>query len=247
MTTIITVTNQKGGVGKTTTVIHLAHGLARAGKRVLIVDLDPQGQAAVALNVEQAPAVFNLLMTGSIEAVQARPKLDIVPGNKRTASAQAAMSATPDEFPADYLRKILTPALPQYDYLLFDTSPSVGGLQERAIWASHWIIVPTASEFMSINGLDATIATLSNLNARGWKGFLKGILPTFYDEQTRESQNAIGYLRDQFGRQGVLLSPIHRATALRECAASGQTVFEVYPLSKAADDYQNFVTEIMER
>jgi len=123
-----------------------------------------------------------------------------------------------------------------YDYIFFDTSPSVGGLQERAMWISKWVLTPTATEFLSIDGLRQTQGTMDALKERGWKGKLLGILPTFYDEQTRESQAAIGELRTAFPK--TLLSPIHRATVLRECAANGRTVFEMYPKSRAAQDYQ---------
>ncbi len=238
--TIITITNQKGGVGKTTTVTHLAHGLTLFGaRRVLIVDLDPQGQSAVALDVEQSPGVFGLLIAEQSPAaliVQAREGLSILPGNKKTGAAQLAMSVDLASYPMDYIGRVLRPAMDDYDYILFDTSPSVGGLQERAMWVSKWVIVPTSTEYLSMDGLRQTQGTMAVLTERGWKGKLLGVLPTFYDTQTRESQAAIGELRIAFPK--TLLSPIHRATVLRECAANGQTVFEMYPKSRAAQDYE---------
>lgn len=238
--TYITITNQKGGVGKTTTVTHLAHGLALFGaRRVLIVDLDPQGQAAIALDVEQSPGVFGLLIAEQPPApliVRAREGLDILPGNKKTGAAQVAMSVDLASYPMGYIGHVLRPITDRYDYVIFDTSPSVGGLQERAMWISKWVIVPTSTEYLSMDGLRQTQATMDTLTERGWKGKMLGVLPTFYDTQTRESQAAIGELRDAFPK--TLLSPIHRATVFRECAASGRTVFEAYPRSRAATDCQ---------
>lgn len=248
MTTILTITNQKGGVGKTTTVIHLSHGLALAGKRVLIVDLDPQGQSAIALDVEQTPGVFSLLIAEQPPAsliVQARERLSILPGNKKTGAAQITMSVDLASYPMDYIGRALRPVMADYDYIFFDTSPSVGGLQERAMWISKWVLTPTATEFLSIDGLRQTQGTMDALKERGWKGKLLGILPTFYDEQTRESQAAIGELRAAFPQ--TLLSPIHRATILRECAANGRTAFEMYPRSRATQDYQILTDFVLER
>lgn len=247
--TIVTITNQKGGVGKTTTVVSLAHGLVLFGdRRVLIVDLDPQGQSAVALDVEQTPGVFSLLIAEQPPAsliVKAREKLNILPGNKETSAAQLAMSVDLASYPMDYIGRVLRPVMNDYDYILFDTSPSVGGLQERAMWVSKWVIVPTSTEYLSMDGLRQTQETMAVLAERGWKGKLLGILPTFYDTQTRESQAAIGELRAAFPK--TLLSPIHRATVLRECAANGRTVFEMYPRSRAAQDYQALTEFVLGR
>lgn len=245
MTKTITVTNQKGGVGKTTSAVHLAHGLALAGYRVLVVDLDPQGQVAIALDIEQTPAVFSLLIGEQPPAslvVNARERLAIITGNKRTATAQSTMAADPTYYPLDYLTHILKPVAAHYDYIVFDTSPSVGGLQERAIWVSDWILIPSATEYLSLTSVGDTVSTLTNLASRSWAGKLLGILPTFYDEQTRQSQESLEHLSQNFS--AVLLSPIHRATLLRECAAEGKTVFEKDASSRAAKQYRALVKKV---
>jgi chromosome partitioning protein len=245
MTKTITVTNQKGGVGKTTSVIHLAHGLALAGHRVLVVDLDPQGQVAIALDIEQTSSVFSLLIGEQPPAslvANAREWLAVITGNKRTATAQSTMAADPTYYPLDYLARVLKPVAAHYDYIIFDTSPSVGGLQERAIWASDWVLIPSATEYLSLTGISDTVSTLKNLANRGWAGKLLGILPTFYDEQTRQSQESLEHLAQNFS--AVLLSPIHRATLLRECAAEGKTAFEKDASSRAAKQYQTLVKKM---
>ena len=105
------------------------------------------------------------------------------------------------------------------------------------MWASDFVIIPTATEFLSADGVGKVVQMMSILqHKKGWKGSLLGVLPTFYDEQTRESKSTHEDLRQIFGES--LLAPIHRATILRECAAEGQTIFEKDPESRAAQEYQ---------
>jgi chromosome partitioning protein len=128
-------------------------------------------------------------------------------------------------------------------YIIFDTAPSVGGIQERAVWASDLVIVPTATEFLSAEGVGKVMRMMSILQSKKrWGGALLGILPTFYDEQTRESEATMDNLVDRFSPN--VLIPIHRATILRECAASGQTIFETDPDSRAAAEYQVLVQKV---
>jgi chromosome partitioning protein len=128
--------------------------------------------------------------------------------------------------------------------VIFDTSPSVGGLQERAAWAADLVIVPVATEFSSLDSLLKTIAMLRSLHAdKGWKGGILGILPTFYDDQTRESRSSLDDLKRQY--RSLVLPPIHRATVLRECWAEGQTIFEKDPHCRSALEYQKLVDLIV--
>ena len=129
-------------------------------------------------------------------------------------------------------------------YIIFDTAPSVGGIQERAVWASDLVLVPTATEFLSADGVSKVLHMMSILQEqKNWRGNLLGILPTFYDEQTRESKATIADLRERFDTS--VLTPIHRATLLRECAAQGQTIFEMDPLCRAAKEYEALTRHVM--
>lgn len=245
-TKIISVTNQKGGVGKTTTAVSLAHGLARKGKQVLLVDLDPQGQSATALGRNPAMGVFYLLTMGttppetafvkSLIQPTARDGLWLMPGDQQTMAAQTVLNA--QDKPVSCIRESIARLFsPDLHYIVFDTAPSVGGIQERAVWASDLVIIPTATEFLSADGVGKVVQMMSLLqSSKKWKGSLLGVLPTFYDEQTRESKATLEILRETFGSS--LLAPIHRATILRECAAEGQTIFEKDPNSRAAQEYQ---------
>jgi chromosome partitioning protein len=237
MARIITVSNQKGGVGKTTTTVNLADNMARKGKRTLIVDFDPQGQCSTALGIDPENNVFNLLVAGSSPGQwvrkTGRPDLHIIPGNRSTATAQIVMNAENRSVTA--VQDALKPLYKDYDYIVFDTAPSAGGLQERAIWASNLVLLPTATEYLSSDGLMQIMELLKSLAQKGWKGKLAGILPTFYDEQTKESKTTLDGLGDFFGEN--VLDPIHRATILRECAAESMTIFEKAPKSRAAEEY----------
>jgi len=252
-TKVICIANQKGGVGKTTTAVSLAHGLALRDKQVLLIDLDPQGQSATALGRSPEPGVFYLLTMGTTPQettfVQSwvrssgREGLYLYPGDQQTMAAQTVLNA--QNQPVSSIRAAVKRFYKEgLHYIIFDTAPSVGGIQERAVWASDLVIVPTATEFLSADGLSKVLRMMSILQPKKkWGGALLGILPTFYDEQTRESKTTMESLQERFKES--LLPPIHRATILRECAASGQTIFEVDPVCRAASEYQALTQLVM--
>ena len=246
---IIVSPNQKGGVGKTSTTVHVAHSLALRGFRVLIVDFDPQGQAATALGLPQESGVFNLLVNTKTDPFQwvrrtGRENLAIVPGDRSTATAQIVLNA--ENRPIDSIKTTLRALAQAYDYILLDTAPSVGGIQERAIYAASLVVIPTATEFLSLDGLSKINGMLLDLQrSYGWDGLLVGVLPTFYDEQTRESQQSMDELEKSFGE--AVLSPIHRATILRECAAEGKTIFEMDPQHRASREYEALAATIVRK
>ncbi|HID83924.1 MAG TPA: ParA family protein [Anaerolineales bacterium] len=243
---IITIANQKGGVGKTTTAVHLGHGLALKGHHVLIVDLDPQGHVATALGMNPEGGTFYLLVTPPSPLVKqwvrmsGRDGLDIVPGDATTNTAQVVLNA--ENRPLDAVARVLS-IFSEYDYIILDTAPSVGGIQERAIWAADGLIIPTATDFLAVDGVAKVMEILPRLQEHGWRGEVLGILPTFYDSQTRESRANLAALRENF--PDLTFSPIHRATVLRECAAEGLTVYEHAPRSRAAQEYQALVDFVL--
>ncbi len=245
----IGIANQKGGVGKTTSATSLAHGLALRNRRVLLVDFDPQGQCATALAINQEAGVFNTLVNTRSDIHQwiretGRTGLDILPGDRSTATAQIVINA--ENRPIDSIRLLFKPLGKEYDYIIFDTAPSVGGIQERAIYAADMALIPTATEFLSIDGLVQMMELLTALrDASHWNGKLLGILPTFYDEQTTESNKSMADLKASFGES--MLAPIHRATILRECAAEGKTIFEMDPASRASREYEELSRVVVKR
>jgi len=247
MTKVITVSNRKGGVAKTTTVITLGHGLALKGKSVLLVDVDPQGHVGPALGLEQEPGLFDLLVArASLRNVtrQARPGLWVVPGNARTNTAQTVLVAERADDRA--LARALVGQVNggALDYIILDTAPSVGRLQELALWMSDLVLIPSATDYLSSAGIADLVGSLKDMQGKGWRGRLLGVLPTFFDQVTRESAANLDELNSAFG--DLVLPVIHRATVLRECAAEGKTVFELAPTSRAADEYGALVWRVLD-
>jgi len=243
----IAIVNQKGGVGKTTTATTLAHGLALGGRQTLLIDVDPQGQIASSLGRPQEGGLFNWLVgeyaLRDVVRTSGRDRLYLIPGNKRTATAQTVLNAERRTLQA--IRKEL-PEVEQsgISVVVLDTAPSVGGLQEAALVAADLVIIPTATDFLASEGVIRTMETLKELREKdGWRGRVLGILPTFFDDVTNESQAMIADLHDTFGEK-LILTPIHRATVLRECASEGVTIWERAPKSRPAQEYAELVERI---
>jgi chromosome partitioning protein len=246
---IIAISNQKGGVGKTATAVNLAAGLAESGKQVLLIDLDPQAHCATALGMNPESGAYLLLNLGfdkeDASSVRqwlrdtGRENLSLIAGNHQTILAQGMLNAhdAPISYVCETLKNFTRSG---FKYILLDTAPSVGGIQERAVWAAYLVIVPTATDYLSTDGTIKIAQMLVTLqNQRNWHGALFGVLPTFYEERVRECQAALGDLQRAFGER--VLPLIHKATILRECASEGRTIFEKDPNCRAAQEYRRLV------
>lgn len=255
MTKVITVANQKGGVGKTTTVVNLAHALTLKGKEVLVIDLDPQGQVATFLGMEQSAGAFYLLSTAVDSSANplmvlrqqmrfsGRDRLYLIPGNPLTNMAQTMLNAS--NASVSVVRRVLAPLVHngKPDYILIDTAPSVGGIQERAVWAADWLIVSTLPDSSSLEGVQYMAGMVRELKGKGWTGSMLGILPTHYEERTRESRSSMEDLRKAFGP--LVLEPISDRTVLRDARSRGQTIFEYEPDSQPAEEYRRLAEMII--
>lgn len=249
--------NQKGGIGKTTSAVTVAHGLTLAHKKVLLIDFDSQGHAAIKLGLDPVNNIFKWLIAEGGQSVitqTGRNNLFLVPGNKKTATVQGmiVMERRPISFVRDEL-KDLTRGL-SFDYVIFDTPPGVGGLQELAIFASDYLIIPTGCNFLSVEAIGQTLDTSKNLReSMKWDGRLIGILPTFLDDRVKESATVYDEVKARFG--DLTLAPIHTSAALAECPAEGITIFEKVTqksmksdkyAARASNEYGALVRKILE-
>lgn len=222
----ITIANQKGGVGKTTTAITIGHALAMRGIATLIIDADPQGHIATSLGLQKSPGLYRLVFNQeTIDDVQqqARDNLWIVPGDKRTEQAKRYLTSL------DFREHVLASALitAPHDVILIDLAPSLDILHVSALAASDWLIIPTRCDHLAIDGVNEILRTFAEIAQRG--GQLQGfnILPTFVDRTTNETRVQLQMISQAFSAQIWPFIPVD--TRLREAAAHGLSIWEYSP------------------
>ncbi len=231
---IFALANQKGGVGKTTTAVTIADGLARRGLRTLLVDLDPQGHIAFALGLKKSPGLYRMVCGGEpIHRVvqNARPNLDILPGDKQTEKVKRQITLS------DFRESILWDVLQRTDYavVVLDLAPSFDVLHVNGLVASDWVLIPTRLDAMAVDGVKEILLTMGEVARRGhsFQGF--SVLPTFFDRTTRETLVQFKEIVNTFGAR--VWPPIPQDTRVREAAAYGKTLFEYTPESPAMAGY----------
>jgi chromosome partitioning protein len=242
---VIAVFNHKGGTGKTTTTVSLAAGLALAGRRVLVVDTDAQGNVGVSLNVKVQRSLYHVLVMGLSPAearVTVREHLDLVPSNESLAAAELYLAGRTQR--DRVLAKRLEQAAQAYDHVLLDCSPSLSLMNQNALVFADSVLVPVACDYLSLVGVRQVIRTVKNVNqllhhpVEIW-----GVLPTFFDSRARICREALETLRSHFGER--CLDPVRAAMKVKEAPAQGRTIFEYAPGSNAAEDYQKLVTRVL--
>ena len=238
----IAVLNQKGGTGKTTTTVAMAAGLAEAGHRVLVIDVDSQGHVGVSLGAEGDKTLYNILVEKkplSQCIVSARPNLDIVIGNETLASAEIVL-ARMNEGRDKVLREQLVGER-GYDFILLDCGPSLSLLNMNALTFADHLIVPVSCDYLSLVGVKQVMKTLKNVNQVLMHPIsVLGILPTFYDMRNNISDESVRTLKGYF--HDKVLPPIRVNTRLKEAPSHQQTIFEYAPESRGANDYRRLVT-----
>ena len=250
-TRIFTVANQKGGVGKTTTTVNVAAALAMGGLRVLVIDLDPQGNASTALGVEhrESAGVYEVLMGNAqmlevVQKVAGFPVLDCVSSNTSLANAEINLvSMVAREL---QLKEAIESISVNYDYIFIDCPPSLGLLTINAFAASKELLIPIQTEYYALEGLSQLLETYGVVKKRLNPNLnLSTIVLTMFDSRTRLSNDVAANVRSHFPNELIDI-PIPRAVRVSEAPSYSQTVMTYDPLSPGAIAYMQVAREIAE-
>lgn len=249
---IIAITNQKGGVGKTTTAVNLAATLAEAGQRVLLLDFDPQGNASSGLGVERSEIRSSIydVITGNfgIEETILRDwmeNLDLIPADMSLAACDAELADVENK--NLILRGALRPLREKYEYLLIDCPPSLGTITVNALSAADTVLIPIQCEYYALEGLRQVLSSIEIVQeALNPSLLIEGIVFTMYDGRIRLSQEVVRTVRKNF-RGNIFQSMIPRNVRLAEAPSHGLPITAYDSASSGAESYRKLAVEVMNR
>jgi len=250
---IIALCNQKGGVGKTTTTINLAAALAEYGRRVLVVDFDPQGAASVGLGInphELDDTVYTLLMDRKAQLADiVRPTsiegLDVLPANIDLSAAEVQLVG--EVARESVLSRALRPAEADYDVILVDCQPSLGLLTVNALTAAHGVLIPLACEFFALRGVALLIETVEKVRDRlNPRLHVDGIIGTMHDPRTLHSKEVLARVQEAFGDQ-LLHTVIRRTVKFPDSSVAAEPITTFAPNHPGAVAYRQLARELVAR
>ena len=248
---VIAVCNQKGGVGKTTTAVNLGASLASYGRRVLLVDFDPQGALSACLGVRPStnPSLYQMLVDrGNIRdavATDVLPNLDVLPTDIHLSAAEVHLVSEVAREQA--LSRLLRPVLNEYDAILIDCQPSLGLLTVNALTAAHGVVVPVECEYFALRGVVLLMQTIEKITDRlNFDLAVDGVLATMYDPRTLHSREVVARLQEEFADQ-LYSTVISRTVKFPDSTAAGQAMTEFAPAHPGTLAYQRLAREIVAR
>ncbi len=237
------VMTMKGGTGKTTTAVSVAHGLSLCGKRVLLVDCDPQRNSAISFGVESEKGLDTLLSTGDVEIIQVRENLFLIDsGGRKLVDVELMLGHQENR---EKRMKDALKHLKGCDYVICDCPPSMNLINANVLSYCDEVIVPVAMDYLSQEGARQTMEIIDDMKWITKSNNIRyRILPTFYDSRTRVSGLVLDEIKKQF--DGRIFDTVIRInTSLREAPGSKRTIYEHAPLSRGAFDYYRLTEEIM--
>ena len=245
---IVTVINQKGGVGKTTTTVNLCHALAESGKKITVIDLDPQGHLAVSLGAhlqhqggideamlkEKSVKQQIMLVRNNLQLITSGSKLNNIEQLTEHSMARGVL-----------LKNALSGSLNDQDFVFIDCPPSSGLLIANALIATDDILIPMTSDFLALQGLSHLMATVKRFEKTLKKEYKSLLVMSRYAPTRRISTQVLSSLRSYFPGK-ILATIIREAAVLAECPSFGKTIFEYSPKSRSASDFRNLADDFIE-
>jgi chromosome partitioning protein len=241
MAHVIAISNLKGGIGKTTTVVNLGAGLALKGARVLLVDVDAQGNLAMALGVRPRRTLYEVLVDGAAAAdcvFPARPNLDLIAADQALLGVQPIIAQRPDW--SRVLEQGLRPLFGAYDFILIDSGGSLTVLNTNALMCASDVLAPTAVEHFSLKSIELLFEHVKRI--KGHSGGIRMIIPTLFDPRMRQSIDLLSELRSRYG--ALVAEPVRVNVRLSEAPTLGRTIYEYDPRSRGAADYAALVERV---
>jgi chromosome partitioning protein len=251
MSKVYAISNQKGGVGKTTTSINLSAYLAAAGRRVMLIDLDPQANSSTGLGIQQPVqrSIYEVLVQhvtlNDVAVTNTRPNLTVVPSAVDLAGAEIELVDMPER---EYrLRRAIEPIRRNFDYILIDCPPSLGLLTLNALTASDGVLIPMQCEYLPLEGLSQLLNSVKLVRGRFNPTLeIGGVILTMFDPRTRLATEVVREIRTHFPKE-VFQTVVGRNVRLSEAPSHGKTILEYDPNSPGALAYRALAEEVISR